>query len=260
MEFARNYLVHYYEADSSQHLTLPSLVQYFEDIAILHSASYGFDLDYFNANHCGWMLLKWDIDVHRLPRFNETVRVSTHVHAMKTFSADREFTLSAADGTVLANARSNWLRVDTVRRRPARIPPEEAEKFGVSKENESSFISIDDVPSVDGLTSAEAAGSLAGADGSVYRTAIRTVTSDIDTNAHVNNVSYIHWAFDSLPPDFAGNRVPSGLKVQYRKELGIACEAEVVSRVSPASDLTRHTVRSPEEEYCSLEIRWKEKN
>ena len=114
MQFNRNYLVHYYEAGADRRLTLPALIQYFEDIAILHSTERGLDLDYYEKNHCGWMLIKWDVKVHALPCFGETVLVETRVHAMKSFMADREFRMRAEDGTILAEKPGQtgcwWIR------------------------------------------------------------------------------------------------------------------------------------------------------
>jgi medium-chain acyl-[acyl-carrier-protein] hydrolase len=247
MDFSRNYLVHYYEADSARRLTIPALIQYFEDIAILHSASVGFGLDYFHDHNCGWMLLKWDVKIRTLPKFAETVTVATRVHAMKRFLADREFVMTSAAGEILAEARSNWLFADIVRRRPLRVSDGQYDDFHVSRESESDFISIDDVDPVDP----------AATDGSTrFTSAIRTSNGDIDTNNHVNNVRYISWALDSLPTEFAAARSPATLRVQYRKELGIGCGAEVLSTVAPDGLASRHTIRNGDGDCCSLEIGW----
>jgi len=243
MEFTRRYFVHYYEADSSRRLTIPALVQYFEDIAILHSASCGFDLDYYAANHCVWMLLKWDIQIHELPSFGQTVTVTTRVHAMKRFQADREFVLRDESGTILVEGRSNWLYADTIRRRPVRIPEDQYSKFGVSPEGEASFISIEDPEPMD-IAAASPVSS------------IRTVNSDIDTNAHVNNVRYIAWALDSLPADYAANRTPESVRVSYKKELTLGEEAAVVIGLN-GEGRTRHAVAREGEILCSLELKWK---
>lgn len=251
MDFSHDYLVHYYEADSARRLTLSALVQYFEDIAILHSAKQGYDLEYFDAHHCGWMLLKWDISIASLPTFGQRVTVGTRVHAMKRFLADREFVMTSADGTVLVEGRSNWLLVDTDRRRPLRVSEEQCRAFNVSAASEADFISIEDVPS---LSEAELSGDY-------FRRSVLAGNTDIDTNRHVNNVSYLNWALDSLPADFAAARTPSRFTVQYRKELVLGASAEVASLVGKTDNAdgsahTRHTIRSGGEECCSFSIRW----
>jgi Acyl-ACP thioesterase len=246
MDFSRDYLVHYYEADPLHRLSLPALVQYFEDIAILHSASKGFGLSYFDSNNCGWMLLKWDITIRAMPNFGETVTVGTRIHALKGFRAERVFSLEAKDGTLLAEGRSNWLFVDTVRRRPARIPESQYEYYGTARDNEASFVSIDDVPPVH-----DDCGS------GLFSLTVRSAHHDIDTNRHVNNVSYISWALDSLPGEFLEGKLPAALRAHYRKELGNGCEARVLSSIDTSGLHTRHTVSTSDEECCSLEMDWR---
>jgi medium-chain acyl-[acyl-carrier-protein] hydrolase len=242
VEFQRDYFVHYYEADASRRLGLTALVQYLEDVAILDSAAKGMDLSYYHERHMGWMLAKWEIEILALPRFGETVRVSTRVHGMKGFVADRGFTVSAADGATLARARSNWLLVDTERRRPMRVPPEQYERFGVAL-GEGDFRMIGDVD--------YAAGEVLGAE---TATGIRACYGDIDTNDHVNNVRYIAWALDSLDPAYRAARVPSLVRALYKRELSVGAEGEVLTR---SGDLeSRHLVRSGGEDLFSLEVRW----
>ncbi len=241
MQFSRKYLVHYYEAGADRRLTLPALIQYFEDIAILHSTERGLDLDYYEKNHCGWMLIKWDVTVNDLPLFGDVVLVETRVHAMKSFMADREFRLRAEDGTVLAEGRSNWLLVDTIRRRPIRIPEDQLEKFPATEEA-AAFIAIEDVPSI-GIP-----------EGAVPET-VRSSYSDIDTNGHVNNIRYIQWALDSLPEEFIRGNVPAAARVQYRRELTPGSVAFVSTETGEGT--SRHRVYSEDTEYCTLEISWR---
>ncbi len=262
MEFTRDYFVHYYEADSSRRLTLPALVQYLEDIAIVHSSSVGLDLSYYRDNRCGWMLLKWDVEIRALPSFGDSVRVSTRVHAMKGFMADREFALHAADGTELARARSNWLLVDTERRRPMRVPQDQYERFGVSPESSSSFVTIADVafpvraardgpPPSEGLSPSCEPSSR-----------VRARHGDIDTNRHVNNVRYLAWALDTLPGDFFDRMSPVGLRANYRKELALDDEAEVFTSLSESTGSAEscHAIRNGVGDMCLIEINWKAAN
>lgn len=248
MDFCKSYFVHYYEADPSRRLALPALVRYFEDIAILHSAARGYDLEYFDENRRGWMLLKWDIAIKSLPRFGEEVTVVTRVHAMRRFLADREFTMKSRDGFAIVEARSNWLFADMDKRRPIKIDEAQYGAFGVSPESERDFVSIADVEGSDPTRTVM----------TVPATRVRTANTDIDTNRHVNNVSYVEWALDALPEGFAETRAPTRLHVQYRKELALGCDAEVVTSVETTGDsaYSRHSIRIGDEECCSIGIRW----
>jgi medium-chain acyl-[acyl-carrier-protein] hydrolase len=253
MDFSRNYLVHYYEADSSRRLTLPALVQYFEDIAILDSASKGFGLSYFDETKTGWLLLKWEIDIARLPLYDETIKVATRVHAMKKFLADREFSIYDKNGAEIVTARSNWLFADAVKRRPLRIGEDMQNRYQTFAESESEFIAIDEVSCITPIDE--------NSQSEVFRAAIKTVYSDIDTNRHVNNVRYIAWALDTLPAEIVQNAVPVSLRVQYKKELNLGEEAEVLSLMetnSPEDMRSHHTIKRSDDELCSMEICWKQ--
>lgn len=259
MDFTRSYFVHYYEIGPSRRLTLPALLGYFEDIAILHSEARGLTLDWYEANHCGWMLIKWDVSIRELPRFGETVTLATRINGMKSFLADREFTLTGADGKVLAEGRSNWILMDLDKRRPMRVHQEQWERFGVSAESAARCITIGDV--------AGAKGSI-GEDGVSARDAqtvtVRSFTAsngDIDTNLHVNNLCFIEWALDSLPEDYLFGHAPTRITAQYRKELGHGADArvETISRaegLETGTARTLHSVYSGDAECCSVEIDW----
>lgn len=250
MNFSRSYFVHYYEVGPSRRLSPVALLGYLEDIAILHSEARELGLDYYEANRCGWMLVKWEAALHALPRFGETVTVSTRINGMKSFLADREFSVFAADGSLLAEARSNWILVDTVKRRPMRIPREQWERFGVSEDSASRCVTIADVAGASGY---------AGGEGDPVQVpqerSFKASNGDIDTNLHVNNLCFIEWALDTLPEDYLFAREPTRLRVQYRKELAHGAEARVSTVVQ--GDRTLHTVRTGDSECCSIEIDWK---
>lgn len=259
MDFSRDYFIHYYEVGPSGRLTIQALLGYLEDIAILHSEARNLGLAYYEENHCGWMLVKWDISIAGLPRFAETIRVETRINGMKSFFADREFTLRAQDGTVLAQARANWILVDTDLRRPKRIPQEQWDRFGVSPESASRCVTIPDVPAIGEEGGEAGAEGAARGEGGDARPSVRVFTAsngDIDTNRHVNNLCFVRWALDSLSEDYLFAHEVITLRAHYRKELAHGAEASVMTVAE--GTVTRHTVRSIATECCSLEIGWRE--
>jgi len=249
MEYTRSYFVHYYEVGAAGRLTLPALLGYFEDIAILHSDARDLGLDWYEANRCGWMLVKWDVSIREMPRFGEQVTVATRINGMKSFLADREFTLLAPDGTVLAEARTNWILMDMDKRRPMRVPADQFERFGVSPESAARCVTIGDVTGATGASGAE------GGDGRPAERAFTASNGDIDTNRHVNNLCFVKWALDALPEDYYTAHTPVRAAVQYRKDLAHGAEARVVTLAE--GDRTLHSVYSADAECCSIEIGWR---
>lgn len=243
MEYSRNYLVHYYEIDSKRRLTLPALIHYLEDIAILNSEQQGFTLDYYKENKRGWMLFKWNIEIHRYPVFNETVMIKTRPKAFKNFFGNREYDIFAPDGELIVEAKSLWILADTETRRPIRVPEEMYAGFDTRKEDEIYFDKLIEIESQK--------------EGELKKT-IRVNEPDIDTNMHVNNVRYIEWALESLPGEFLSGHFVSGIKVNYKKELNLGDEAEVVSSLNINGDkiISRHSIFNPGKDFCNLLLEW----
>jgi medium-chain acyl-[acyl-carrier-protein] hydrolase len=243
VEYSRNYLVHYYELDAKRKLSLPSLIHYFEDLAMLNSEAEGLTLDYYDRNERGWMLFKWDIKIVRYPAFNEMITVITHPSAFKNFLANRKYKVIDMNGGLLAEAQSVWLFVNTKTRRPLRVPEDMYTKFDVNKESELIFDKLEDLPVL-----------------TLGKHSLRTKVqnSDIDTNQHVNNVRYIEWAMESLPKDFTDNHIASRIQVNYKKELNLGDEAEIVSDVNLIKEelISGHSIYNSGKDICNLELHW----
>jgi medium-chain acyl-[acyl-carrier-protein] hydrolase len=246
MEYSRKYLVHYYELDAKRRLSLPSLIHYFEDLAMLNSEAEGLTLDYYDKNEKGWMLFKWDIKVTRYPVFNEVVLVTTHPSAFKNFLANREYKIFSSKGEQIAEAQSVWLFVNTKSRRPLRVPEEMYTKFDVNIESEAYFDKLEDLPAIN--------------EGK-YSLKINIHNSDIDTNQHVNNVRYVDWAMESLPKDFTDGNTVKRIQVNYKKELNFGDEAEIKSYISETEKeiISHHSIYNSGRDICNLRLYWDDK-
>ena len=51
-----------------------------------------------------------------------------------------------------------------------------------------------------------------------YRYNITVSREVIDDNEHVNNVVYVDWALETLPPDLIGKLQPASVEISYRAE------------------------------------------
>ena len=241
--FSRDYLVHYYEIGRDSRLTLPALMHYFEDIATLNSEANRLPLDYYWRTGQVFLLLKWDIVIRSWPRFNETVRIETRPTSFKKFLANRKYTVYTTDDQWIAEARSVWIFTDMTAKKPARIPAEIPEAFGVPPESEASFYSLEDLP--------EIAGDAPAIPFSVGK-------RDLDNNGHVNNVRYVEWALESLPEDFTHSRAVGRVKIHYKKELREGDEATLLTIPAQSDDgaVSDHSFRAKDQELCRLHLEW----
>lgn len=190
--------VRYSECDERGDLSLVGLVNYLQDCSIFHTESIGLGIDFMASRHFAWLIAAWQIQIGRLPRFNEEIVVGTWCYHMTRTMAQRNFSVCTPDGTPYVQADSLWLTFDTEQSRPVRIPKSE-------------YAYLTDEPRID----MPATERKIVADGPYTRAESFVVTTQhLDTNHHVNNAQYIHIASEAVgkPLD------PRRICVQYRTQ------------------------------------------
>jgi medium-chain acyl-[acyl-carrier-protein] hydrolase len=77
---------------------------------------------------------------------------------------------------------------------------------------------------------------------------------DLDYNGHVNNIRYVEWALETLPPEFSNGRRLTRLLARYRGETKYGAEVRATADVD--GDLAHHLVTEGDREACRLETTW----
>lgn len=193
--------VRYSEVDSGRELTLPSLLDYFQDCCTFQSEDLGVGVDYLSQNQTAWMLSSWEIRLNRNPRMGERIRVSTWPYQFKGFYGYRNFKLEDADGNLLAAANSVWVYMDTASMRPARIGGKMEAVYGK-----------DLSPQIEGEWSQRKI-PISAIEAAERKAPVSVARCYIDTNLHMNNGKYILVAQEYLPEAFKIGR----LRAEYKK-------------------------------------------
>jgi medium-chain acyl-[acyl-carrier-protein] hydrolase len=198
--FTENHIIYGDSLNGDLTATYCQLMRIALETGSRHSASVGFDLDYFIKAQKGWAIMRWDAEFYSFPKWNETVAASTWPTLFKGFVAERAYGITALDGTPVMSAHSVWILMDLQKRKAARPDKEHVEKYlpiyPPALTADFNFADVNDGGHT--LLSSRA------------HTIKRT---DIDSNGHVNNLRYISWAFDSTEAE----RIKR-LKVSYKKE------------------------------------------
>ena len=92
--------VRFSEVDSQLNMTLPSIINYFQDCSTFHSDSIGQGIEVIMAQGYAWILSSWQIIINRYPRFGEEITISTWAHGWKAFFGYRNFKMEDANGNV----------------------------------------------------------------------------------------------------------------------------------------------------------------
>ncbi len=189
--------VRYSETSENGELTIPGLINYFQDCSTFHSEKVGQGIKTLKEKNRAWIIVYWQIEILRLPKLAEEITTYTMATGMKGLCAKRNFYMKDKEGEVLARADSIWVLMDTKRMRPTKITPEDIRPYSkdepLSMEEKSRKI---DLP-----------------ENMKECPPIQVGKEHIDTNGHVNNCRYIQMVFQLLNEDVK----PVGLRVEYVK-------------------------------------------
>ena len=189
--------IRYSEIDHHGTITLPGIINYFQDCSTFQSEEIGAGLKVLREKKRAWLLSYWQVVVDRYPALGETVTVGTFAYGFKGLFGERNFFMKDAEGKQVACANSLWVFMDVEKGRP--VKPEESDiaPYGteprLDMEYEGRKIRLPNQMEA--------------------RPSFPVRRYHIDTNEHVNNCQYVQMALEVLPEV---QRVHQ-LRVDYKK-------------------------------------------
>ncbi len=189
--------VRFSEIDHTRKMTLPGIINCFQDCSIFQSEEIGYGLEYLNKQKKAWMLSAWQIVIERYPKLGEEITVSTWASGFKGICGDRNFCMRDEAGEITACANSLWVYMDLQKGRPAKPEADEVEAYGVSKPlgMERAPRKIDIPENMTELQS------------------FPVRRYHIDTNEHVNNCQYVQMAKEV----YEGEEPIRQVRAEYKK-------------------------------------------
>ncbi len=184
--------------DESLRMKVTSILDCFQDAAIFEAENGGrINTQYLKEKCLVWLLSAWQIVIDRRPALNERITITTSPYDFKGFLGYRNFTIEAADKTVLVKAASIWTLLDTQRLVPAKPTQELLDGYDLSEK-----LAMDYAPR-----------KIAVCGEGVEQEPFPVRKYQIDSNRHVNNVEYVKMALEFVEePD----RILE-LRVEYKK-------------------------------------------
>ena len=116
--YSFNTRVRYSECDGTRRLSIPSLINYFQDCTTQQSEDIGMGFSYTEPLKCVWVMAAWQVIIHRMPGLGESVEVGTLPYDFKGFLGLRNFFMKDAKGELLAVANSQWTLIGTETMKP----------------------------------------------------------------------------------------------------------------------------------------------
>jgi medium-chain acyl-[acyl-carrier-protein] hydrolase len=216
----REYEIHYYEIDYKKRLLITRLMDYFGDMALKQAEYLGIGMDYLLANNMVWVLYKWDINIITYPMYEEKIKIKTYPVSIRKFYAYRMFEVRDESGNIIGTAKSIWLLIDYIKRRPIKVNENIYSTYGLKPEIEEPF-QIDEIKEVERVDNS---------------TQFKVRYTDIDTNKHVNNAKYADWVIETVPLEIASIYSLKNLNLQYHKETNYGEEVKVLTQISYDKD------------------------
>ncbi len=195
--YSREERVRFSEVGPDGRLTLPALVNYFQDCSTFHSEDVGVGLGYLARRNCVWLMSFWQVVVESYPRLGERIMVETRPYAFEHFLGRRNFALRDSRGGTLVQADSLWLYYNAERSRPERPPQEMLEAYQLDEPLAMEYAGTRKIRLPELMEALPPF--------PVRRT-------DLDTNRHVNNGQYVRMAADL----FSVEQVRE-FRMEYRK-------------------------------------------
>ncbi|WP_194192633.1 acyl-[acyl-carrier-protein] thioesterase [Clostridium chrysemydis] len=242
-DFSKEYEVMYRDSDYRLRCKLTAIADYFCEVGNIQAETIGDTIDFAYSHGCAWVFYKYDIKIHRYPKYREKIIVKTMPIGFKRFYAYRGYEIRSEEGELLAEGLALFFLINIERRRPMRILKEQYDMYGEEGDMKESL----DMEKIEKLTRED----------NFKEFQIRY--SDIDSNTHVNNVRYMEWAIESIPLEIAKNYELKRIKVAFEKESKYGDRIHVSAQIEEREDdlVTLHKIcNSNGEELTLLEAHW----
>ena len=189
--------VRYSEIDHHGTMTLPALINYFQDCSTFHSEAVGLGMERLKQDKKAWVLTYWQVIVSRYPKLGETITTGTFATEFKGLYGKRNFYMKDGNGEIVACANSLWAFMDLKKGRPVRPEVEHIDPYGVHEPLDMPY---------EGRK-------IAMPDSCEDYEPFPVRRYHIDTNEHVNNCQYVQMALEFLPAETTVHQ----LRVDYKK-------------------------------------------
>jgi len=191
-------------------LKYTELCNMFQITAGLHADLGGISFSDMQAHHQAWVMSKMRLEINRLPKWRDKVRVKTWIKSLENSRSTRCLELYLGEEK-LAGCETYWAVLNTQIRRPENLalPHEHFQKFPDNSATEKSVQRIN-------------------LDISFEKIVDYTVQlSDLDIVNHANNVKYLEWCLNLMDRKFVLKQQIKGFEMNFLKELNLNDEAVI---------------------------------
>ena len=191
------------DVGENNELTNKGFLRMLQEIACIHSKKAGYGVsDAVETGHA-WIILNWKLKVFSRPKWNETLTINTWSSEHSFISYYRDFEVFDDKNNLVAIATSKWVFYDLNNNTFVKFSDDSGNQFELVNKK------VFETPMKEKLVEPE---------NSTFVANYKITRRDIDTNHHVNNLSYIDFAYEILPEDVFRNCDFKNIEIMYKHE------------------------------------------
>ncbi len=206
-----NFKITSYQVDFLGKIKPANLMQLFQEAAGNHAQHLGAGYKVLIADKLFWALSRINVEVQRLPKWGERIRVETWPCGQIGPFFRRDFIFYDGDLEVICKGVSGWLLLNSETMRPQR-----AVRLGINLPVNEGKFALETFPDRQN-GSAETA---------VFNKKI--LYNDIDVNYHVNNTRYLDWVMDCFDSDFYRKYTLRSFTLEFLEEMHWGNDVELL--------------------------------
>ena len=231
----------FYETDVTKNMNIGMLVDLMMLASENQSEQLGIGTDKVNDLGYGWVITQHVLEIERLPKVNEEVKIWTEADSYNKYFCYREFGIDDLDDNPLVRMHTIFVLMDFKNRKISQIVPELIIPFGATETPKvKRYKNVKKIKEIDNHKKYQ----------------VRFM--DIDSNHHVNNVHYFDWMLDTLDYGFLSKHTLKKINIQYKQEItyGDIVTSNVQIINSNDTITTLHEVKNNDKVSCLAECEW----
>lgn len=201
--FFREFHINGFDVDHNSKITISKLLSMMHETAWSHVTYLKRGWKELQEEGLFWAIAKLHLKVHRLPEWNDKIRIETWAKERESIMFLRDYEVFSETGELLCSAISEWMLVDYRLNKIVRL-----DKLNTCLDYPKDRMAFEGrVPRLPRLDFPESP------------TFYTTVLSDLDVNRHVNNASYVRWVTDQLAYDYYNQHQIKEVVISYSNQL-----------------------------------------
>lgn len=197
------YLITSADVDFEEKIHVSSLVNYLIQSAWRHAEHLNWGVNVLRTHNLSWVLSGLKLEISDYPNWKEELTVETWPKGLNRLFYLRDFMVYNKDRKLVAKGTSNWLMIDTDKRRP---------KLQLLN-------NIDEVISENKHAINEFVPSIKMNNELVFVKECEVQYTHIDVNQHLTTTGYIDFVMNTFEPEFISENRPKEITLNFHKEV-----------------------------------------